>query len=89
MKKFTDEELSRILTAHANGLLEREGECWFECEVGCEVVGGCINQFAYNEGNNGTAEKCNLEVANWFDANYNRSMSIEAFLAALERLGAA
>jgi hypothetical protein len=85
MKKFTDEELSRILTAHANGFLEKSGFSWFENIA----LRGCINQFAYNECWVDDAARLNKKVSSWFDVNYNPSMSAEDLFSALEKLGAA
>jgi len=59
MKKYTDEELSRILGEHACGYLVVEGANHFREEyylfpfpeerLICNYPRGCINQVAYNE----------------------------------------
>lgn len=79
MKRYTDEQLSRILGAHDAGELERGGCCGFGW--GCC---GCANQFAYNKCNPWVAANLNRRAATWFDDNYRPTMTPEALLAALE-----
>ncbi len=85
-KKFTNEELSRILS-HANDL-EPFGTCR-DYEHRCAV--GCINQAAYNIGASSRALLENVEVAKAFDRTDPRRdhWAPTEILRFLEKLGAA
>lgn len=81
--KFTDEQLSRVLTAHARGGLIRCGE------VGAAFP-ACLVQVAL-ECEYGLNEQPPDVVADslWFDRNYERDWSVEMFLCQLEIRGLA
>lgn len=80
--KFTDEQLSRVLTAHARKGLVRAGEDG-------PAYPACIVQVAdeCEHGYNSTAQSST--AAGWFDLNYQRDWSVEMFLTQLEILGLA
>jgi hypothetical protein len=81
MKRYSLEELSRILTAQAGDLLRRGGIDW----VGCASSGrGCASQFAYNEPDVGTAFRRNMVLTTRFDNDYYWGMSAEHLLLLLE-----
>ena len=78
--KFTDEELSRILTCHANNDLRQgftyEGSqcCMMQAAKCARVKIATANQWPFVE---------------WFDANYNPGWPLGKFLRELERQGLA
>lgn len=81
--RYKDEELSRILTAHANGLLYIGGRYW----DGYNPLGvGCVNQFAYNEGHIWVAVRHNPAGVRWFDSEYSSHLTDEDLLALLEEV---
>ncbi len=79
-KKFTDEQLSRILS-HAEELY-REGVQ----RTGCMV--GCVNQAAYNSPDRIGSYGLNEDAANAFD-HYRGPKTPDAILQLLERAGCA
>ena len=81
-KKFTEKQLSIILS-HTHEL-EREG-AWRSASQ-CRV--GCINQAAYNELSPVDAANKNVVVADWFDES-NCAINPVFLLSNLEKLGAA
>jgi hypothetical protein len=80
MKNYTEEQLSRILTAHAGGQLVGGGLFWSLGGPGL----GCANQFAYNEVGTAVAQRLNPSRASMFDRMYNVDLSYEALLKILE-----
>jgi len=86
MALFTDEELSRILSAHAKGELRRGGL------TGSFPNKCCILQAAYGFSNYfmGTYnyEKYYKDAC-WFDAEYNPGWPLGRFLRELEARGLA
>jgi hypothetical protein len=82
MTKLTDEELSRVLSAHEAGGLRRQGG---------SVPGypACIVQAAKQEFYGGDAACLMPLVTIWFDYNYRRSWTTDEFLAQLESQGLA
>jgi len=88
--KFTDEELSMIMSAHDNGRLTRFGYC------GKNTEGVCVAQAAYgiHEECDGLWAKYDEEqeefarvTSKWFDFHYRPSWTTEEFLAQLEAQG--
>lgn len=91
--KYTDEELSRILSEHAAGQLIRAGSDinWTISGTGQYPV-GCVNQAAYNESCSINDEdipvfSLNAPMAKWFDYKYETGMTPEDLLHKLEKLG--
>ena len=91
--RYTDEEMSRILSAHANGKLRRGGRDWDryeesdshsswgkECDEGC----GCVNQFAYNVDDRFSALPRNHRPGTWFDREYVYAMTPEELMNGLD-----
>lgn len=78
--KFSDEQLSRIITAHENNELVRSGYTGigYPC---------CINQAAYEEYFCGIAYDLDSVVAEWFDENYQTTWTTEQFIRKLEQKG--
>ena len=87
-KKFTKEELSRILTAHSNKQLIHFGSECFGGDMSPRGI-GCINQFAYNEPHNDKALKLNRKAGEWFDLHYSYGMSVESLVDSLVKIGVA
>ncbi len=88
---YTDEELSRILTAHDEGLLIAGGGYEF---LGAGTDGrqpsvlaycGCANQVAYNEPDINLAMLKNIDGGRAFDNSYQPDMSPEEVLQILSR----
>jgi hypothetical protein len=82
MKKYTDEQLSRILGEHDTGMLTPCGYNWGSCGYRF----GCINQAAYNIPTPWEAFKTNQEPADRFDKDYDSCMSHEELLRLLQGL---
>ena len=80
--KFTDEQLSRILSAHEQLQLIPLGESWNEC-----ISGGCINQVAYLIHTPGCALVKNFKSAEWFDNSYRMTWSTDRLLRELTNQG--
>ncbi len=76
VNKFTDEQLSRIITAHELGELVQEGysATGYPC---------CINQAAYELCGLVDAYRVNPISGNWFDENYDPSWTTEEFIEKL------
>ena len=68
-RKYTAEQLSRILGEHEAGTLKNCGGFFDWGRPG--AVRACINQVAFNEPSNGVALGLWNSPANWFDANYD------------------
>ena len=88
-KKFTDEELSRILSEHAAGTLVRLGAKNFNLwltNMLYPMPACCVNQAAYNECDILEALDMNAAAAVWFDNHYSRFMTPEELLENLERI---
>ncbi len=83
MKKFKDEELSRILS-HAHELTQYGAE---RTQDDCQRV-GCVNQVAYNVANNIAAAGKNQKVSEAFDHDPPPRGPIGT-LRFLEKIGAA
>lgn len=92
--KFTDEELSRILSAHAGGTLDRGGLTWpgprlFDvCSRRYKnlltIVRGCLLQVAKV---NPSPEIGPLRIAKAFDSEYYSSWSSDDLLQWMESKG--
>lgn len=83
MKKLTDEQLSRVLSEHAAGMLSRLG--W---------DGPCLLHAAYNVSGltDADADTWHLQYGywvDWFDERYDRSWTTTEFLRQLEKQGIA
>lgn len=80
--KFTDEQLSRVLTAHAcGGLTVASGG------YGYAGYPGCLFQVALEVD---TIGECpDVTGMDWFDEHYQRDWSVEMFLTQLEIRGLA
>lgn len=80
---FTNEELSRILSAHAGGQLKRYGADW-----GADnPIAGCVIQVSkmVNNDFNLDAEP----IASWFDTSYYPSWTPTYLLRRIEKRGRA
>jgi hypothetical protein len=92
MIKFTSEQLSKILTAHANGGLVRFGK------IDLSAYPGCLIQVAH-ECESGFTPRFDLIIPeidwvvesgiHWFDKNYNEKWTTVHFLHQLEWKGLA
>lgn len=76
VNKFTDEQLSRILTAHELGQLELTG-------YACNSYPCCINQAAFLTFWCADSKYDCEETAYWFDNNYNKTWTTEEFIEKL------
>lgn len=88
--KFTDEELSRILSAHEGGQLRRMGEAW------CSVYGylpdgytACVIQAGKVVHSPSEASMHDYDLARWFDRNYEPAWTASRLLRELEKQGCA
>lgn len=82
--KYTNEELSRILSAHEGRQLEPGGHS----NSFTYPASGCVNQVAYYDECTGDAfadRDRNRSCGLWFDRCYNWSMDTDELLANLER----
>lgn len=81
MKKLTDEELSRVLTAHEAGGLVRGGNILMPGYPAClaQVAKGSPTGLGHGL----------LDGAAWFDSAYRQSWTVGEFLAQLEARGLA
>ncbi len=80
---FTDEELSRILTAHAQGGLERYGFEHYPAYPACilQVALVCSNALDAVD-LDGSLDS----IMGWFDSSYDPNWTPEQFLQYLENL---
>jgi len=90
--KFTDEELSRILSAHANGEMRRFG--WDEDErMPAKVCAVQAAEQVDDEGHKSPSywykNHPRGRAMRWFDKNYNPGWPLGKFLRELERQGLA
>ena len=83
-RRYTDEALSRVLSEHAAGTLERGGMAEFGLWTDSEWPSCCVNQAAFNEPMCSLAYDECPAVAQWFDNNYRGDMSPEELLHAIE-----
>lgn len=81
MKRYTKEQLSRILGEHAAGQL-RKGGLWAWGRYRWPMA--CANQVAYNEPSTIDAAALNRHQAVRFDNLYDCDLSPEKLLALLE-----
>lgn len=86
MKKFTDEELSRILSAHEGVQLCKKGQAWDKhfLSFGC-----CLVQAAKLEPSPSAAYSMSEHIAGWFDAFYDLEWTTDELLSELEKHGVA
>lgn len=82
-KRFTDEQMSRILSEHAVEQLTRHGASNWRRDYDDRSL-CCVNQAAYNEPSVGLAASKNRAPADWFDWHYTATMSPRALAAALD-----
>jgi hypothetical protein len=82
--KFTDEELSRVLSAHAGGQLISGGVGWWDC-AGDYPPGGCLIQVARHISGKLTAFGQDKLRAARFDGQYNPLWSMEEFIQWLRK----
>jgi len=83
-RTFTDEELSRILSAHEGGQLEWCGGDWLDGEFLA-----CVVQAATLEPDPNAAYRARLPIAREFDDAYDRAWTTDHLLAWLEAQGVA
>lgn len=81
MRRYTDEQLSRILSAHEAGKLRRYGG--YPDEYG-QQSGACVNQAAYLCYGKCEAYARNKRAAEWFDNNYSRKWTADQLLLYIE-----
>lgn len=82
-RRYTDEELSRVLGEHAARCLITGGTfAWVR--FGYAGSFGCANQVAFNEPVENAAFREAKRIAIWFDKNYRTDMSPEELLHGLE-----
>ncbi len=87
MKKLTDEQLSRVLSAHDNGFLMDCGD------LRCTYSSGCLMQVANcDDRSYEYAESYDVRPrsnASWFDKCWVHNWSPDEFLSAMEKAGIA
>lgn len=81
--RLTDEELSRVLTAHEAGGLKRCGK------ANQPAYPACLMQTSRCYGTSTEIPLSLWSKVRWFDGNYQPSWTTEEFLAALEARGLA
>lgn len=84
--KFTDEELSRVLSAHEDGTLERGGGLWSCSDTD---YAACILQVAKLVPHPFDACVFNEKLAYWFDDCYEPGWTAVRFFRELEKQGVA
>lgn len=82
--KFNDEELSRILSAHAKRGLGREGMSLNASDKPCLIEVAERQEAAFS-----TGSVSKEGTATWFDRTYRPNWSVDRFLAQLEARGLA
>ena len=88
--RFSDEELSRILSAHCTGDLKRDGASWDVLDGLNPPTVVCVLQAAFTidgyleipEPDNNSAE---IKLTTWFDCNYEKSWTPDELLRKLEQ----
>jgi hypothetical protein len=91
MSKFTEAELSRILSAHANGDMRRRGMSFDypECVCVMQAAYGALGEKSgFDIAKDLTTAK-QQEAVHWFDRTYDSDWTPEQFLAHLEARGLA
>lgn len=89
IEKLTDEELSRVLTAHEENALNRGG-CYYAKRRNNGGSGlGCLIQVAKADKNAPWHGDNLLPSAKWFDNNYQKNWSSDELLTYLENAGIA
>lgn len=84
MRRYTDEQLSRILSAHEAGSLKRTGG-YVDSDHGPEAVKACINQAAYPGCYYKSEAYCrNPTAAYWFDTLYDPLWTADELLHRIE-----
>lgn len=86
--KFTDEELSRVLSAHEGGQLVVGGRLWPR-DGECYDTGCCVIQAASVMGDPQDAGHLDDDLATAFDAQYAAKWTTVALLRWLESQGVA
>ncbi len=87
--KFSQKELSRILSAHEGGTLKRRGEMWRGIPYDGVTYIACVIQAGKVMDDPFAASDFNRDLADWFDCNYEESWSADRLLQELESLGVA
>lgn len=82
-KRYTDEQLSRILSEHAACHLQRFGHGWYP---GQDNRRCCVNQAAYNLDDEEEAGKMKHEATTLFDCHYRPTFTPEQLLRLLSAL---
>lgn len=90
--KFSEEQLSIILSMHVAGKLSQGGQEDFGLMFPWESEGvGCLTQIAFNNPTTLVPKEMDGEVGgaiqSWFDGNYNPNWTPERFLQELEKQG--
>ena len=93
-RKFTDEELSRVLTAHACGGLKSCGRYDVPAYPACIIQCACaINNLSPIEADDGCPKDLIRDTGqstpSWFDQNYDPRWTVEEFLEQLREQGLA
>ncbi len=81
--RYTDEQLSRILSAHEGRQLVRGGVCVAGCSD-CEGKAGCINQVAEPGTDNGTPALRINRAWLAFDQSYDSGWDVDHLLLKIE-----
>ncbi len=86
--KFTDEQLSRVLTAHELGGLKRGGAHQTNAYPCCllQCAGAIMNSFA-EDAHSVFGDESLVPTAVWFDANYQTTWTTDEFLDQLTAQG--
>jgi len=89
--KFTDKQLSAILSAAAAGELQAYGSSWRIRKKHEMVLVSCILQVAFNESDTHKASLINFTLSGAFDrwAKYIEEIRPEVVLAWMEEIGVA
>jgi hypothetical protein len=90
MQKLNDEELSKVLTAHAvGGLVQGGSPSWTETGYP-----GCLSEIVFESFGVASIQPHYerdraLKMAYWFDVNYDANWTVDRFLVELEGVGLA
>lgn len=82
---FTDEELSRILSAHAGGQLKRSGEDWYDFAFYGDGYMACIIQAGKCMAYAAEAARVDRDLARWFDRAYREHWTPARLLREIEK----
>ncbi len=80
--KFTDEEWSRVLSAHEGGQLNNYGSAW---EYGGSTA--CVLQAASENASPWDVVSIDRDLSIWFDCHYEPTWRVSRLISGLEAQG--